>query len=849
MITSYEVGAVYRIVDQATPTLLKIAGTLEKLDALGKKVGLHLKEIGGAKLGLLSKELGTLENKLSAISKEAGATREGLVSAFSRADASIAATTGAVAKLTTELAAARKEAAGLRLPRPGGSGGGGGAHPRPGQSGSGSGRGHSPSMAGHTGIQLGVMGFFGAEAVGHGLKEVLKDASELEHVRQQMVQAGFKERDIAKATTAAWDEARKYGLNVSKVLGDIKELTLPFGSVEHAIEFINPLEKMKIVLNAVSEGKGTSAADAVYKMARAGELKGLQDPHEFVSYFDNMTKAISASGGKITPNDFMLATKYSKLSGMGFDQEYFTRYLPTLIQTMGASTAGTASQSLFSTLVQGTVTKRALGRMDDLGLIGDPSKIIYDNKGDPKGFNPGAVKGTELLVKNPFKWAQEVLLPLLEKKYGSIDVQENKQKAIEDLGGLFGNRNSAAAIAELALRGKTFNKDAALIDQARGVAGADAMLKEDPNAVAAKLKGAWENLMTALGGPGVKVAVEGMNSLASGITSVTKWATDNPGATKLVLEAMVGLGAALAALTVAGAVAGAVLLAPGGAIAIGLTALVGVLGSLAAFNWDALKDIGTKMKDALMAPVEAIAAVWEKVKGLFGGLFNKTSFEGGGGMGGLIQNASFSTGAGANDNFGSSGVARALGRGGGSGGTGAPIGVPAGVSMTATERNQLGLILKYESGYRNVPNYINDQTHTAQGYYQLTNTNWRRIAPMLGITAPNAMSASLEDQTRVAHYLLRHGGIQNWSNFNPRLRGALSQGERAAVPAPETPTAGPPPRQKEETHVHNVFVDGERIERHVTRRMVAKAKFPTSIGGTDTYGVWHGPGTAGTKVA
>jgi hypothetical protein len=378
------------------------------------------------------------------------------------------------------------------------------------------------------------------------------------------------------------------------------------------------------------------------------------------------------------------------------------------------------------------------------------------------------------------------------------------------------------------------------------------MLKDDPKAVAEKLKGAWENLMTALGGPGVKVAVEGMNSLASGITTMTKWATDNPGATKLILEAMVGLGAALAALTVAGAVAGAVLLAPGGAIAIGIASLVGVLGSLAAFNWDSLKEISAKIKDAIMGVVDVIVAVWDKMKGLFGSLFNKTSFEGGGGgLGGLIQNASFSTGGSANDNFGgASGVGRALGRGGsGGGGSAAAIGVPSGVSMTAAERNQLGLILKYESGYRNVPNYINDRTHTAQGYYQLTNTNWRRIAPKLGITAPNAMSASLEEQTRVAHYLLRNGGIQNWSNFNPRLRGALGRGERAAIPAPETPTAGAPPKQKEETHIHNVYMDGEKIERHVTRRMVAKAKFPTSVGGTDTYGVWHGPGTAGSKVA
>ncbi|MFH7234314.1 hypothetical protein, partial [Klebsiella pneumoniae] len=74
--------------------------------------------------------------------------------------------------------------------------------------------------------------------------------------------------------------------------------------------------------------------------------------------------------------DFMQTTKYGKLSSMGWDQEFYTKYLPTLMQTMGASTAGTSLQSLFGTLVTGTVTKRSLTQMDELGLIGDRSKIV-----------------------------------------------------------------------------------------------------------------------------------------------------------------------------------------------------------------------------------------------------------------------------------------------------------------------------------------------------------------------------------------------------------------------------------------------------------------------------------------
>ena len=110
-----------------------------------------------------------------------------------------------------------------------------------------------------------------------------------------------------------------------------------------------------------------------------------------------------------------------------------------------------------------------------------------------------------------------------------------------------------------------------------------------------------------------------------------------------------------------------------------------------------------------------------------------------------------------------------------------------GPNMTAEERRLLGLIMQYESGGRNVPNFMFNPRNTAQGYYQITNKNWRSLAPGLGITAPNAMAASFDEQTKVALALLRGGlGIGNWSNFNPALKRAL--GSTTVQPASATTT-------------------------------------------------------------
>jgi TP901 family phage tail tape measure protein len=165
------------------------------------------------------------------------------------------------------------------------------------------------------------------------------------------------------------------------------------------------------------------------------------------------------------------------------------------------------------------------------------------------------------------------------------------------------------------------------------------------------------------------------------------------------------------------------------------------------------------------------------------------------GFGGTGLGGGAGGGLGGGSGFGGGGRGGSTGRGSASGGS--AVSIPDSVPMTADERNKLGLIMKYESGGQNRMNYVGkgqglDPTtakgYTAQGYFQMLNSNWRRIAPKLGITTPNAMASSLEDQTRVALHLLRNGGISNWSNYNPQLRAALARGEKA--PAGTVPALG-----------------------------------------------------------
>lgn len=439
-----------------------------------------------------------------------------------------------------------------------------------------------------------------------GMAKLVEHGRELVHVQEQMKAAGVNQVDVAKATGDSWKVAADYGLKVSNVLADIKEARMVFGSTEHAMEFIDPLERMRVVLNASMEGSGNKAADAVYEMARAGELKGLQGPEQFMSYFDMMTKAITASGGKVEPKSFLQATQYGRLASKGWNEEFYTKFLPSMIQEMGPSQSGTALMSLFGTLVQGKVSKRSLGQMIDLGLIGDMSKIIYDGKGDPVGFEPGAVKGTDLMTKNPYEWTQQILKPLVDTKLGH-EVKPGDESAIQMLGGMFGNRTSAQAIATLLLENQRISKDAGLVGQAKGLDAADGLLKNDPNTAMNNFKNSWDNLLTALGSPLVPAAVNAMNSISDVMKAITSFATANPVAVKLIADALVGIGAALVAIGTVAIVGAAIAVI--GPVTAAVTAIGAVIAAIAIMNWHAVVDVFNGIYNAIKDFIAKLAAI------------------------------------------------------------------------------------------------------------------------------------------------------------------------------------------------------------------------------------------------
>ena len=105
-----------------------------------------------------------------------------------------------------------------------------------------------------------------------------------------------------------------------------------------------------------------------------------------------MTKAVIASGGTVTPQQFFSAFKYSRAAKYGWNEEFIGQYLPRFIQEFASGRSGAGSgtggpgnalMSAFSAIVAGRMTPKAVQAWADLGLV-DPGKLLWQAPSDKR---------------------------------------------------------------------------------------------------------------------------------------------------------------------------------------------------------------------------------------------------------------------------------------------------------------------------------------------------------------------------------------------------------------------------------------------------------------------------------
>lgn len=143
------------------------------------------------------------------------------------------------------------------------------------------------------------------------------------------------------------------------------------------------------------------------------------------------------------------------------------------------------------------------------------------------------------------------------------------------------------------------------------------------------------------------------------------------------------------------------------------------------------------------------------------------------------------------------------------------------VAQTAFEW-QPHLVAMDESGNRNIPNFRFDARHTAGGHWQITDENWRRFAPAVGIDLnkwPNALSAPEQLQGQVAGKMWAVLRYLPWAPYNPRLRRDL---EMRSINR-DTPIRSPAPPAADQTAALG------REGRAWSREQIARLTAPSSV--------------------
>ena len=392
------------------------------------------------------------------------------------------------------------------------------------------------------------------------------------------------------------------------------------------MKYLEMVAKAQLVLDSLTGDK--KKGDQIWELVKSGEMKGLtQKPEEFESLMVGMIKA-AVSNPKIMPSDFFSAFKYGRSAMYGWDEEFITQFLPTLIGEMksgsgggggggGTGGPGNALMSMYQAIVSGQMPKSSADEFLALGLLKD--KDYQPMEGTAVGkVSAEGVTGTKEFMRNPYKWVQDVLMPALEAKYG-----HDQEKIIAEVSRLFRTRTAGAVAILQAVQGSEFAGDASRMEKDARLqrlampgglnATVSELLAHDPTIVMEAFHKQWSSMLEALGSPLVYPAMDAINRITGVFTSIARLAGEHPEGVKIFFEAVIALAVTLGGL---GLAALAALLAPlvgtGGLI----FALVTALTALAAVNWGSISAGFNSIRASLSGLIDSMNQKFPALKKL-----------------------------------------------------------------------------------------------------------------------------------------------------------------------------------------------------------------------------------------
>jgi hypothetical protein len=391
--------------------------------------------------------------------------------------------------------------------------------------------GHQWSRHGAMGAAAGVAaGYVSAHGIGHGIKETVMAGAKYAHEVTGLENAGRTPAEMAEIEAASKRASKNVPTSTyTENLKVLNETTGAFGSLHHAIENLEFVQKAASVIHAaagdkVHEGPGEMGN----KMARFFEMRGSAgDSHLFQQEASQMVRAMQFTRGNFNPTEMLNFAQQAKGALQNYSMDFLGSIVPSLVTEMGGDRSGTGANAWRNTLMGKVRDKKQTAEWVRLGLL-DPKQVDGGRGGSPQSWRAGAVKDTDLALQNPLAWTEKVLIPALQANGTNVDDPLDLSKA---LGTMFRNQNAnqfAEQITQLRARSR-LHKDKDLMAQVKGLDESYAAnLKTDPTVAITGLTAAIDNLMTSASSPAMKSAAQGINWIAEALQSAALWGKEHP---------------------------------------------------------------------------------------------------------------------------------------------------------------------------------------------------------------------------------------------------------------------------------------------------------------------------------
>ncbi|MCH7387677.1 phage tail tape measure protein [Acinetobacter modestus] len=391
-------------------------------------------------------------------------------------------------------------------------------------------------------------------AAGYGMGTAMAGAGALYSMRKPIEES--KKMDISEnriasiglgkeATKEATDFARSmktFGTSAVDNMNLVLDGATAFADVHHAKMVAPMLAKMKFANEAMfGQEQGADNEKKFMDMLKVIEMRnGLKSEKTFKDQANIIQQVITATGGRVQPEEWLNATKRGGLAVQGMTNEAFYYKMEPLVQMMGGHGYGNAAMSAYQNLYQGRTTQRAANNLAKFDLIGDPSKVKYNKTGDLAHLDIGAIKGAALFKKDQFAWMEQVLIPAINAK--GITKEDD---VVDVIGSFFSNRTASSLFARMYAQRENIHKNMKLNAGADNIDQLDARAQNTTSGKELEAKAKLHDAYLKFGTTILPVYTKAIEIATGALQTFTGWMERNPTLAKALGIGLLGIAASM----------------------------------------------------------------------------------------------------------------------------------------------------------------------------------------------------------------------------------------------------------------------------------------------------------------